>query len=117
METTQEQIAEYAEKIAPTLPGKIFGVRQAERFYFVRREGAGYEVWCGWVVPEGHDDDYGSYSIHPFKPERAQPWVGKSYKTDSAEDAARVYLEFKAGVLAGQMPKSGVTVGSVVRGR
>lgn len=106
---------EYAEKIAAIPVGKTFGTRAENQFCFVRREGSAYEVWCGWVVPEAYDDDYDSYSIHPFKPERPQPWVGKQFQTESPEEAATVYLEYKAAVGARQAPKTGKTVGSVAR--
>jgi hypothetical protein len=112
MDTT---ITEYGNKIAAIPVGKTFGVRGQNQFCFVRREGSGFEVWCGWEVPESYDDDYESYSIHPFKPERPRPWVGKTHKTDSADDAATVYLEYKTAVAERRQPKTGTTVGSVVR--
>jgi hypothetical protein len=111
--TMQERINKYAASMDALPAGKSFELVRNESFVYAHREGSGWAVWCGWVVPEKYEDDYDSYTIQPWKTPR--PWVGRKYTAQDTQDAARVFAEYMDATKARQRPTTGERVGSVVR--
>lgn len=99
--------------------GKVFSNRLDTTFILVRRGfgvNGGYEIECGWEVEEAHDDDYGSYSYHPFRTTTPRPWVGQKKTVATVAEAAALYDEWKVALNGYARPVGGTVIGSVRRG-
>jgi hypothetical protein len=106
------------QKIAGIPAGKTFSNRKDETFIQVSRAlgaSGGYVISCGWVVPEAHDDDYGSFPVHPFKTRTPRPWVGRQIAADTVTEAARIYDEWNMLLNGHGRPENGERIGSVTR--
>lgn len=98
--------------------GRSCGSRDNRAFVEIVREADGsLAVDCGWVVPEGDEDDYRSFNRHPFKDGRQRPWVGRRSLVSSASEALELYELRRTQVWGGTTPADGEPIGSVVRGR
>ncbi len=103
------------EKIAGIPRGKTFSNRADDTFIHVRRTAVGFELECGWTVPEAHDDDADSYTYHPFRTNTPRPWVGRKTQTQTSEQAAEVYERWLTHLRQRTAPIDGQVIGSVNR--
>jgi hypothetical protein len=98
-------------------PGKCTSVREDKRFVEASpaAEG-GYEVECGWTVPEAHDDDYMSFGgPSPFKGGRMAPWVGRRVVVPTTAEAAEIFVRWYATISQRKTVVEGNKIGSVSR--
>jgi|SRR6185295_5462241 len=95
--------------------GRVKTAKTKTAFALIAKRAGHYEVECGWVVPEAHDDDYLSSTYHPFAADRMCPWVGRRVVTADPVEARDVYLAYKADVFARRVPARGEIIGSVTR--
>lgn len=79
----------------------------------VRHDGSCFQVECGWVVPEGHDDDPSSCMDQPFGAVAA--WAGRRYAVSDDEQAARCLAALRQTLMQRGTPPGGEKIGSVAR--
>ncbi len=98
--------------------GKVFSCKTTTDFTLVAIRDGSYEVECGYVVPEGHDDDYMSTTYHPLKGGDPKPWIGRKIKCSDAAEAHKYYEAWKAIIATRKLPPMGggvIKIGSVSR--
>lgn len=97
--------------------GRTWSARSPREFVHCARRDGQYVVECGWVVPEGHDDDPGSSTYHPFGARGPVAWVGRQApSTTDPERATRLYLEYQTAVQTRRgNTLAGEVIGSVFR--
>jgi hypothetical protein len=118
MAKTVEQIRN---DLSQAMPGQAMGSRSSDVFVQAAKTQANsYRVSCGWAVEEAYNDDYLSFATsNPFaKGTPLQPWIGREVDTESADEAAALYLEWKAKLYSserhGFVPR-GTVIGTVTR--
>jgi len=100
--------------IVAIAPGKVKSSATAAKFALIAPRNGGYEIECGWIVPEAFFDDYDSYTYHPFG--RARPWVGRRIFVEDVQAALATYERFKLVVHSAKLdPGDGEWIGSVSR--
>ncbi len=106
-----------AAQIRAIPPGKAYAGRGDDLYYLCASRGGMYVVECGWLVQEAYDDDPGCSTYWPFAGRlRHDAWVGREVSTRDADEAARLYEQYRAAVLArrgADLP--GSRIGNVVR--
>ena len=99
------------EMIEATPMGRAISAMSDTKFVLVRIVTGGYEVECGWGVEESYDGDYMSYTYHPFKNGRMQPWEGRKVTVPSSAEAAELFNAWKQAVTSGWKPTRGERIG------
>jgi hypothetical protein len=117
MAKTVEQIRA---ELAKATPGNAMASRTSDVFVQAARTDNAYRVSCGWAVEEAYDDDYLTFSTgNPFaKGTHLQPWIGYEVDTESPDEAAKLYVEWKAKLYSAErhsfIPR-GTVIGNVSR--
>lgn len=110
------EIAELASKIANLKTGYMHGTNLKGKVggAYVRPKNEGFECEVVWTVPEAYGDNPTSFA--PRGDIRVGAcYVGRKLLCATAEEAAQVYVEMKAGLLERKGYSRGEKIGNVTR--